>query len=175
MDSHIVQYKAAPQLDVKKFMENYHFDAFDERSMHFVTRLWEKWVSKLHVLILDVEPDGIVAVWIDDEIVEEIAVLWDTSPSFGYMADVLAGELCMAGLRELEPEVARDGCAALAALPERASQLLREAGAQINEQSQTLAYRYGIFTHYPYKGSCDVCILKNECSQPRKSARHSKQ
>lgn len=168
MNPRITRRDISPRLDLDKFATDRHLGALDAECADRLMSLWRKWTSRLHALVLDIEAEGYAAIWLDDEVGDEVARLWDVSPSFGYIADALAGELCMAGLRELAPEVERAGCAALAEPTESASRFLRESGARINEQSRTLDCRYGILTHYPYKGRCGVCSLRGQCSLPGK-------
>lgn len=167
-----MQYKIVPCLDLHAFAKKNHLGEPDGFLAAQLAEFWRIWSSKLHVLVLNEEKDdaqGYVAIWLEDTVADEITRYWNVSPSMGYILDALAGELCMAALRILVPEVDADGCAALPKLTENESRFLQNAGLRLGKQSQTLDYRYGVLTHYPYKGQCSVCALRHNtfCGKKR--------
>lgn len=158
-----MQYKTIPYLDLHAFAEQNHLGELDGPFVDQLVEFWRIWSSRLHIVILNKEKDdtqGYVAIWLEDTVAEEITRSWNVSPSTGYILSALAGELCMAALRTVVPEVGTDGCAALPELTENESRFLQNAGVRLNEQSGTLDYQYGVLTYHPYKGRCNVCALQ---------------
>ena len=165
----IRRYALTPALDLEKFAEHIHME-LDEELAGWIAELWRDWLSGLRALVLHAEGQGCAVVWLEETVAGAAEALWGRSPALGYIADALACELCMAGLRLLAPGVGERGCAALPELSESMSRLLREEGVRLNRHSRALDCRYGVITHYPYKGDCAACSLAHQCAGLRKNA-----
>lgn len=131
--------------------------------------LWREWAPLLQAALFAGArgEGGHVAVRLPDAIGERVEALWKTEPSAALYADALAVHLCMEAVAGFVPQIGASGCAPLPRLGEAERQALAEAGFPVHPVSGALECRYGVVTHYPYRGQCAFCALAREC--PKKN------
>lgn len=126
--------------------------------------LWDKWLAELNVHEIKAGGTSALAVWLPEEVENEVDSLFDESPSQGFMINNLAQYMCMATIAELLPMVEQAGCAPSPEPTLALAKALKEAGLGCNFGEALLPERrYATVTHYPFKGGCEVCSLKDNC------------
>lgn len=129
-----------------------------------LTSLWDKWLSELNIREIKTGGTSALAVWLPEEVENEVDNLFDESPSQGFMINNLAQYMCMSAIAELLPMVEQGGCAPSPEPTLALANALREAGLSCKLGDALLPERrYATVTHYPFKGGCEVCSLKDNC------------
>jgi len=124
--------------------------------------LWEQWVPQAHAMRITTEPIEYLAVWLNENVEEDVDKAWDQSPSDAYLYNTLAQVLCMSTVYSILPEVQDAGCAPAPRVTDKLRAALDAEGLPYTP-SGTLARRYAVVTHYPFKGGCEICSLEQAC------------
>ena len=125
-------------------------------------RLWEQWAPETHALRILAAPSEYLAVWLNARVEEDVDRAWDQSPSEAYLANALAQVLCMSTVHGIIPEIQDAGCAPAPRTTDMLRAALTAEGLPYTP-SGTLARRYAVVTHYPFKGGCEICTLQHAC------------
>ncbi|MCL1986120.1 MAG: hypothetical protein FWG59_06715 [Betaproteobacteria bacterium] len=125
-------------------------------------RLWEQWVSEVHALRVKAGTIEYLAVWLNEKVEEDVDRAWDESPSEAYLHNSLAQVLCMSTVHGILPEIQDAGCAPAPRTTDALRAALAAEGLPYTP-SGTLARRYAVVTHYPFKGGCEICNLQHAC------------
>ena len=120
-------------------------------------QLWEQWIPEAHALRIRTDSGEYLAVWLNEKVEEEVDRAWDQSPSDAYLYNTLAQVLCMSAVYGILPEVQDAGCAPAPRTSDALSAALNAEGLPCTA-SDTLARRYAVVTHYPFKGGCEISL-----------------
>ncbi|MCA1946194.1 MAG: hypothetical protein LDL30_13095 [Desulfovibrio sp.] len=107
-------------------------------------------------------PQDYVLVWLETPVEAEVNAAWEGSPSRAFTLNTLAQALLMAALREAVPDISATACAPVPAPTKALRAALEEAGVPWQEGAM-LGRQYAMLTYAPYKGSCDICFVKEDC------------
>ena len=125
-------------------------------------RLWEQWIPEVHALRIRMEPIEYLAVWLNEKVEEDVDKVWEQSPSDAYLYNTLAQVLCMSTVHGILPEIQDAGCAPAPRATDKLRAALTAEGLPYTPRG-TLARRYAVVTHYPFKGGCEICSLQHAC------------
>ena len=134
--------------------------------------LWEQWLPEAHALRLKAEPVECLAVWLNEQVEEDVDKAWDRSPSDAYLYNALAQVLCMSIVHGILPEVQDAGCAPAPRVTDKLREALNAEGLPY-APSGVPARRYAVVTHYPFKGGCEICCLQDACPKAHGSGEGS--
>ena len=132
--------------------------AVTERLMH----LWEQWVPEARALRIKTGHDAYLAVWLNEQVENDVDKAWEQSPGDAYLYNSLAQVLCMSIVHGILPEVQDAGCAPAPPVTDKLRAALTAEGLPYTS-SGTLARRYAVLTHHPFKGGCEICTLQHAC------------
>jgi hypothetical protein len=131
-------------------------------------RLWEQWMPETHALRIRTASSEYLAVWLNEQVEEDIDKAWDQSPSEAYLSNALAQVLCMSAVHGILPEVQDAGCAPAPSMTDDLRAALTAEGLPYTP-SGTPARRYAVVTHFPFKGGCEICTLQHACPKAQGS------
>lgn len=153
-----------PYFDLEEFMAFSQETRVDGKLMEQLSRLWERWLPMLNAREIKIDGKSILAVWLPQEVENEVDELFDQSPSQGFMINNLAQYLCMAAVAELLPQVAGSGCAPSPEPGQSLVDALTRAGLPCRLGASILPERrYSTITWRPFRGGCEVCSLQDNC------------
>lgn len=135
-----------------------------------IAALWEAWIPHLQARRLDFGSAQYLAIWLDADIEEAIDKSWAATPSDAFMDNVLGQAMCMSAIHGLIPEIEDAGCAPAPKMTEKLQQALIAEGLEFTD-SDSIARRYAVVTHFPFKGGCEICWLLDNC--PKGRGQHS--
>ena len=124
--------------------------------------LWAQWIPEVHALCIKTDSIEYLAVWLNAKVEEDIDRAWDQSPTDAYLYNTLAQVLCMSTVYGILPEIQDAGCAPAPRTTDKLRAALTAEGLPYTP-SGTLARRYAVVTHYPFKGGCEICNLQHAC------------
>ena len=162
-----------PYLDIEMLLNLSQETRIDGEEMNRMMERWEKWAKQLTVKHLKVGKIQYLAVWLSEEVEADVDAVWDTSPSEAYLVNNLAQLMIMSTVHKVLPDVEDAGCAPAPKPTDKLVDALEEEGCPYHVNGQTLQRRYAVITHYPFKGACDICYLKEDC--PKGSGQDSAQ
>ena len=131
-------------------------------------QLWEQWIPEAHALRIWTDTVEYLAVWLNEKVEEDVDKAWDKSPADAYLYNTLAQVLCMSTVHGILPEVQDAGCAPAPRVTDTLRAALGAEGLPYTT-SGTLARRYAVVTHYPFKGGCEICSLQHACPKAQGS------
>ena len=131
-------------------------------------QLWEQWIPEVHALRIKMDSIEYLAVWLNEKVEEDVDRAWDESPSDAYLYNTLAQVLCMSAVHGILPEIQDAGCAPAPRTTDKLRAALTAEGLSYTP-SGTLARRYVVVTHYPFKGGCELCSLQHACPKAQGS------
>ncbi len=153
---------ANPWFDLETYMILSQTKRVEASTVELVETLWDKWRGHLNAKRISVGAVSYLLVWLGEDVEKEVNQAWDESPSRSFTMNSLAQAILMATVREFIPEVVGSSCAPVPKPTAGLKAALEEIGLPWKESS-TLARQFAMLTYYPFKGSCDICHLKDEC------------
>jgi len=152
-----------PYLDIELLMSLSQETRIGGDEMNRMVERWERWASKLRVRRLKIGKIQYVAAWLTEEVEQDVDSVWDESPSEAYLVNNLAQLMVMSAIHKVLPEVEDAGCAPAPKPIDGLVDAMEEEGCPYHGNGQTLQRRYAVITHFPFKGACDICYLKEDC------------
>ncbi|MDQ7031837.1 MAG: hypothetical protein Q9M37_03855 [Desulfonauticus sp.] len=126
-----------------------------------ITRYWQNWFKHFNAYTLG-EPKGYLVLFLNKEVEREIEAAWASSPTGGYELELMARTMLMAAVKEFIPELEQLGCAPVPKVNKNIRRKIALTGLEVKKNG-TLSHKYAVFTYYPYKGGCNLCLLKTSC------------
>lgn len=152
-----------PYFDIERLMELSQETRLGGDVLERLAQRWEQWLPLLHVRRLDVGKIQYLVTWLDKQVEDDVDKLWETAPSDAFLYNSLAQVLCMGAVHQVLPEIEDAGCAPAPRPTAALSAALEAEGLPYKGQGPTLALRYAVVTHFPFKGACEICHLQAEC------------
>jgi len=130
---------------------------------------WERWLPHVNALKLDTgKGRRYLAVWLDEEVEQEVDRVWEQSPSEGFRLNALAQTMIMGAVYQIEPEVESAGCAPAPRPNPDLSTALKAEGIPVQEPgSPSLCRRFSVLTNFPFRGACEICHLREDCPKAK--------
>ncbi len=152
-----------PYFDVELIMRTAQETRIGGQAMERITALWQDWVTKIQARTIDTGKVKYLAVWLPESVEDAIDTAWAESPSQAYLDNSVAQTLCMEAVHSVLPQVQDAGCAPAPRPTDTLRAALQEAGIPYKDKGPILSRLYGVVTHYPFKGACEICSLQQEC------------
>lgn len=159
----IRQHDIKPWFDMEAFMAMSHETRLGGAVAERLAKLWEQWLPLLRVCEIHAGKIAYLAVWLPEDVEQEVDAAWEHSATDGFMVNNLAQFLCMTAVEELLPQVADGGCAPSPRPTDALRAALASQGLAYREHSTVLSLRYAVVTHYPFRGGCEICHLQAQC------------
>ncbi len=132
--------------------------------MEQLSAAWERWVPQAHAQQVTTADGSYLLVWLGDIVESDVDEKWDSSPSEAFLYNALAQVMCMGLVHSLVPEVEDAGCAPAPKPTELLAQAIATEGiSYLTPGEPALSRRFGVLTHYPYQGGCELCALYTHC------------
>lgn len=155
--------EVTPFFDIELFMNVSQETRVGGKVMETLGVLWEKWIKELNARRISFGKVEYLAVWLNESVEEEVDKAWEEKPSEAFMHNALAQTICMGAVHSLLPEIEDAGCAPAPKVTERLQEALESIGMPYKDDGPTLARRYAVVTHFPFKGACEICSLQSNC------------
>lgn len=163
MPQSIEKMTVQPWFDMEQFMALSQETRMDGPLMDRCMALWKQWSEDLLVQCLLVDEKKYLLVVLGDSVENAVDAAWDKAPAEAFFLNALAQTLCMCAVHDVLPEVQEAGCAPSPRVSESLRQALETAGVPYQGQGPSLSRRFAVVTHYPFKGGCEICALKDNC------------
>lgn len=129
-----------------------------------LTATWNSWRDKLTVQRLDLSDARYLLVYLDQAVEDQIDQVWQKSPSEGFRLNCVAQAMCMSAVYQVLPDVEVAGCAPAPNPSADLAAVLEDLGLPYQEASPgTLVRRFSVLTHFPFRGACEICFLREDC------------
>ncbi len=163
MTQQIEKLEVTPYFDIELIMQLTQETRIDGALMDKMLEYWEKWMPYLNARHMKSGKLSYLAVWMGEEVENDVDEVWDESPSEAFMINALAQAMCTAAVNTLVPEVQEAGCAPAPKPIETLKELLRSNEINYMDEGGGLSRRYATVTFYPFKGGCEICWLQSSC------------
>lgn len=157
----LITIEVRPEFELEEFMNFSHESRIDSEAMEALGNYWDKWQTSLAGYQIKGPKKSWVAVWLPENVEQEIDQAWAESPSRGYFLNCLAQYLCMASIEALLPQTVAGGCAPAPRPDKHLRQGLVALGAA--DEEGKISRRYAVVTYYPFAGGCEACALSDSC------------
>lgn len=163
-DIAITNQKISPAFDMEDFMNFSRETRMASSTLEHLIDLWENWQSQIKAARIQHGQNSWLAIWLPESIEKAVDDAWEKSPGEGFLINSLAQYICMAAIQELLPQTADGGCAP-APEPNKAlsEALARLKLVNVDKKDNNLLRRYAILTHYPFRGGCEICAMRDNC------------
>lgn len=139
--------------------------------MEQLAETWERWLSELHAVKLDTGKNRYLVIWLGEAAEQDIDGAWEKSPSEGFRLNALAQTMIMCAVYQVLPEVEDAGCAPAPAPTDALRAALEAEGIPYQEpEGPTLCRKFSVLTHFPFRGACDICHLRENCPKANGNA-----
>lgn len=151
-----------PYFDLELFMLLSQNKRLDTATAELAEECWRRWHDRMQGRRIGNQGQGYLLLWLEESVEREVNSTWDEAPSRAFTMNSVAQSMLMAVVREYLPEVGGSGCAPVPKPTPALKKALKEIGVPWNDNA-TLARQYAMLTPFPFKGSCGICYLKEEC------------
>lgn len=156
--------EAAPYFDLELLMSTSQETRIGGDLMDGLSDAWDRWVPHARVKHIEVEKGGYLLAWLDETVEDDVDDKWEESPSEAFMYNALAQVMVMGLVHSLLPEVEDAGCAPAPRPTDELADALDEIGVPYAVMGEPgLSRRFGVVTHYPFRGGCEICMLQKDC------------
>lgn len=153
-----------PWFDIESFMLMCGEKRLDGSGLETLARWHDAWLELLNVRKITAGSRSWLALWLPESVEDAVDAAWKESPDLGFRLNSLALYLSMSALRELVPQVEAAGCAPSPEPDDIIERALERAGLPYRDKrSGQLGRRYAVLTHYPFRGGCEVCHMRESC------------
>ena len=160
----IKELEAAPYFDLELLLGVSQESRIDGDVMKELSDVWDRWVPHAHVRHIEAGGKGYLLAWLDESVEDDVDEKWDDAPSEAFMYNALAQVMCMGLVHSLLPEVEDAGCAPAPKPTDELADALEDLGVPYQVMGEPgLARRFGVVTHYPFRGGCEICMLQKNC------------
>ncbi|MDR2726888.1 MAG: hypothetical protein LBC10_02710 [Deltaproteobacteria bacterium] len=127
----------------------------------------DRFGRSLHAARIGTRRGEYVAVWLESGVEAEVDAAWAAGPERAFWLHAVARSLCLATVRDVAPEVAAYGCAAVPGPDPELAAALRLAGLACGDMGEghavpLLGRRYAVVT-WAFAGGCGKCALASRC------------
>lgn len=148
--------------DLENFMNLSRENRIDGAAFEKLEKLWDEWSPLLKIRNLKQDGKSWLAVWLPEEVERGVDKAWEEAPGHGYLVHNLAQFICMSAVQDLIPQTLQGACAPSPKTTPECVSALAEEGF-LNPKTGAPLRRYGVLTYYPFKGGCEVCVIKDQC------------
>ena len=157
-----------PGFDLEEFMNLSHETRLSSEALEHFGDLWNSWLPRLQAQQIKSGQNSWLAIWLPEEVENEVDEAWAQSPGEGYLINALAQYMCMSAVYELLPQIADRGCAPAPKPHQDLKSALSGIGlGQSDRDDLSISRRYAIVTYYPFRGGCEICSLQENCPKNR--------
>ncbi len=154
----------APYFDLELLMSTSQESRIGGDMMDRLSDAWDRWAPHAHALKIEAKGVSYLLAWLGEEVENDVDDAWEDTPSEAFLFNALAQVMCMGLVHAAVPEVEEVGCAPAPRPTETLEKALAGAGVPYSAPGETaLSRRYGVVTHYPFKGGCEICTLQAHC------------
>ena len=155
--------EVTPYFDIELIMQLTQETRIDGALMDTLMEYWEKWMPHLNARKLSSGKLSYLAVWLNEEVENDVDNAWDESPAQAFSINALAQALCTSAVNTLVPEIQEAGCAPAPKPTEALRDMLKEHNINYMDDAGVLSRRYSTVTFLPFKGGCEICWLQSSC------------
>lgn len=158
------EHRVQPEFDLESFMNFSRETRLDNAILEKMLALWDDWQQLLKIVQIQHGKNSWLAIWLPEEVESAVDSAWNEIPSEGFLLNSMAQYFCMVAVEQLLPQVADGGCAP----SPKPGKMLEEGLNQLGlvdpaKGGLNLLRRYAILTHYPFKGGCEICAMRDNC------------
>jgi hypothetical protein len=155
---------AMPQFDLELLLNSSNETRIGGDLMDSLGNAWERWLASAKARQIETGDGGYLLAWLEERVEEEVDDKWEEAPSDAFMFNALAQVMCMGIVHALLPEVEDAGCAPAPRPTELLAAALEAEGVPYRMPGEPgLVRRYAVVTHYPFRGGCEICMLRKQC------------
>ena len=153
-----------PEFDLELVMATSQETRIGGNLMDALAEAWDCWAPHVRARHIETEKGGLLLIWLDEAVEEDVDEKWEESPSEAFMYNALAQVMCMGAVHALVPQVEEVGCAPAPKPSDVLADALEAEGVPYAVMGEPgLARRFAVLTPYPFRGGCEICALRQEC------------
>jgi hypothetical protein len=150
--------------DLELFMSICQETRIGGSMMDALSDAWERWLPHAAARLIETESGNFLLVWLGEAVEEDVDDRWEEAPSEAFMYNALAQVMCMGIVHALIPEVEEVGCAPAPKPTDVLADALEAENVPYAVMGEPgLARRFAVMTPHPFRGGCEICVLRKEC------------
>jgi hypothetical protein len=155
---------ATPDFDMELLMNTCQETRINSSTMDKLSDTWERWLPLTKAKHIEDGSGSYLLAWLEKSVEDEVDDKWRQTPSEAFVFNALAQVMCMGVVHSLIPQIEEIGCApAPHPTDALADALEAEDVPYLTAGEPGLSRRYAVVTHYPFKGGCEICTLREQC------------
>lgn len=157
---------ARPEFDLEGFMLACGDNRLPGEEAALLAGAWERWLPLLGAWSLKGHGGpACIAIRLPESVERKVDALWRASPSRGFRLNSLAQHMCMSALLDFVPQIEALGCAPAPGPAGSMAKALERLGLAAPGSAGSINRRYALLTPYPFRGGCEICHLRPDCSK----------
>ena len=154
----------APGFDLELFMAASQETRIGGSIIDALSDTWDRWLPHAKARLIETKGGNFLLVWLGEAVEEDVDNRWEKSPSEAFMYNALAQVMCMGMVHSLIREVQDIGCAPAPQPTDVLADALEAENVPYAVMGEPgLARRFAVVTPHPFRGGCEICILRKEC------------
>jgi hypothetical protein len=166
--------EVAPYFDLELLMSVSQETRIDHEAMEALSDAWDRWLPHARARHIETPKGGYLLAWLDESVEDDVDDMWEERPSEAFLFNALAQVMCMGIVHSLLPEVEAAGCAPAPRPTDELADALEAEGVPYLVMGEPgLARRFAVVTPYPFRGGCELCVLRKDCPKAGGGKDHS--
>ena len=150
--------------DLELFMSICQETRIGGSMMDALSDAWERWLPHAAARLIETESGNFLLVWLGEAVEEDVDDRWEEAPSEAFMYNALAQVMCMGMVHSIIREVQDVGCAPAPQPTDALADALEAESVPYAVMGEpSLARRFAVVTPHPFRGGCEICVLRKEC------------
>lgn len=155
-----------PEFDVMYFMEVCGQTRIEQELLEKLEVAWNDWKDRMFAYKLvpssSKNDEGFLFIYLSEGVEEAVELAWQESPENGMAFHNLAITLAMSSAQSLIPELL-SSCTPLPRPMQEVLDFFEAQGLEWNEQIGSLNRQYAVYTPFPFRGGCEICMQSDTC------------
>ena len=154
----------ASEFDLELFISISQETRVSGAMMDVLSEAWDRWLPHARARLIETKGGNFLLASLGEAVEKDVDDKWSDAPSEGFMYNALAQVLCMGMVHSLIREVQEVGCAPAPKPTDVLADALEAENVPYAVMGEPgLARRFAVMTPHPFRGGCEICVLRKEC------------
>ncbi|NJB66539.1 hypothetical protein GGQ74_000179 [Desulfobaculum xiamenense] len=155
-----------PEFDVMYFLEICGESRIEQELLERLETAWNDWTDRMFAFKLipstAKNDEGFLFLYLSEGVENAVEEAWQKSPQEGMAFHNLAITLVMSSAQNVIPELL-DSCTPLPRPMGEVLDFFEAQGLEWNDQIGSINRQYAVYTPFPYRGGCEICMQSDTC------------
>lgn len=162
----VTSVQTKPEFDVMYYLQVCGESRIEQGLLEELEAAWEDWSDRVSAYTLipssAKNDEGFLFLYLSEYVEGKVEEAWQVSPANGMAFHNLAITLVMISAQSVIPEL-MENCTPLPRPMKEVLDFFEKEGLEWNAQIGSLNRQYAVYTPFPFRGGCELCMQSDTC------------